>query len=118
MKTNRVVLFKAQKAEYPINKNFRPTCRFPETPFLEVSSQSNYVYEAVRNAFYKMGYDTENFNKSTWNPLKEIVHPGDTVLVKPNLVMHVNPTGDGEECLYTQVSVVAAVLDYIIIALQ
>ena len=32
--------------------------------------------------------------------------------------MDYNPTGEGVECLYTQPSIVAAIVDYVIIALK
>lgn len=40
------------------------------------------------------------------------------MLVKPNLVMHENPTGNGTDCLYTHPSVIAAVIDYVVVALR
>ncbi len=66
-----------------------------------------------------MNYDNENFGTEQWNPLKHLIKPGNTVLIKPNLVMDVNLLPqEGVECLYTQPGVVVPVIDYVILALQ
>ncbi|OUO79404.1 hypothetical protein B5F53_07930 [Blautia sp. An249] len=59
----------------------------------------------------------DHYGKSNWDPLGEIVHPGDTVLIKPNLVIHKNLSG-GVNCLTTHPSIIRAVLDYVLIALK
>lgn len=84
----------------------------------KASYEYSQVEIAVCEAFRLMGYDAENYGKSDWNPLGHIIKPGDRVLVKPNMVMHQNgnPQG-GTECLYTQPSVVQAVLKYVVRAL-
>ena len=97
---------------------FRPSILYPEYPFSELSEEYNNAYELLRNAFILGGYDKEKTGTKYWNPLRNIVHPGDTVLIKPNLVMDCNRTGDGVECLFTQPGLIAAVVDYIIIAFQ
>ena len=106
------------KALYPQKESlFRPSGRYPEYPFEEFSGQ-NSVYEMVRECFHLLKMDETHFGQPRWNPLKEIVRPGDTVLIKPNMVRHINYSGAGEECLYTHPSVVAAVTDYVVIALK
>lgn len=102
------------------NWNFRPDTLYPEyknCTFQSIAKEKNTVYAAVRNAFILMEYDKENIGKHCWNPLKEIIRPGEHVLIKPNMVMHVNGSGEGEDCLYTHPSVVAAIIDYTILAL-
>ena len=106
--------------EYP-NKSdlYRPSERYAEYQFDEISQRPNYVYAAVREAFMLMGLDKDNYGKKSWNPLSTFVKPGNTVLIKPNLVMDVNGNrSQGTECLYTHPSVVAAVIDYVLIALN
>lgn len=114
-----VVVFDSSYYSYPKKEhNFRPSVDYPETPFREISAEKNTVYDSVRECFFLMGYDLENFNKSSWNPLGRIVSPGNTVLIKPNLVMHCNGNKiEGTDCLYTHPSIVAAVIDYVVIAL-
>lgn len=93
---------------------------YPEYPFGEgsIGLNPNAVYAGVRELFRLHGLDAEHFGIETWNPLGRFVKPGMSVLVKPNLVMHVNSTGNGTDCLYTNPSVIAAVIDYVTIALQ
>ena len=117
---HKVSVVKTNHAEYPNKRTlFRPGERYPEYPFEEISQEANEVYDAVRQAFQLMGFDKEAFGTKDWNPLKEIIKPGNTVLIKPNMVMDVNGIPEqGTECLYTHPSVVAAVVDYVVIALQ
>jgi uncharacterized protein (DUF362 family) len=55
-----------------------------------------------------------------WNPLKEVIHPGDVVLLKPNWVDHKNKNesvNDNLACLVTNPSVIRVILDYVVLAL-
>lgn len=110
-----VALFKTSDCSYP--KCFRPGEKYPEYVFGELSDTDNNVYEAVRECFHLMRLDAENYNTVNWNPLKDYVKPGNIVLIKPNLVMDVNHNKEGTDCLYTNPSVVAPVIDYVLIAL-
>lgn len=120
MNNNYVAIIKTETFEYPDAKQcFCPDEHFPEDPLPHRGINSNNkVYKAVRDALYFMNMDSEHFGTKQWNPFKNIVCPGDTVLIKPNLVMDVNKSGDDTDCLYTQASVVAPIIDYIIIALK
>ena len=51
-----------------------------------------------------LGLDADHIGSEQWNPLGEYVKPHDTVLIKPNLVKHINGSNCGEECLYTHPS--------------
>ena len=116
----KIVIVKHDSYEYYRESPFRPSLRFPETPFEDISIQGdNRIYPMVREGFNLMGYDQVHFGTTEWNPLGEIIVPGNTVVVKPNMVMDVNHNATGgTDCLYTQPSVVAAVLDFVIIALR
>lgn len=111
-----VSLTKAGKSCYP-NSIF-PSKKYPEYPFSNISQEPNFIYECVRESFKSLKLDLENFDTPYWNPLKKYVSPGSFVVIKPNLVMDSNPSGDGLDCMITHPSVVAAVLDYVYIALQ
>lgn len=115
-----VAIYKMDNGEYPGSRDqYRPSVRYPEYPFEELAGQYNPVYEAVRNALYLMGYDKENYGETGWNPLRTLIKPGDFVLIKPNWVLEKNHNiGGGTQCLYTQPDVVAAVIDYVVIALD
>lgn len=115
----QVAISQLDEFEYPkADTLFRPSIAYPEYPFPDsVSSVSNTVYERVRNCFVLMGYDKEHYGTPEWNPLGHLIQPGDKVLIKPNLVSDTNASGYSAECLYTQPSVIAAVIDYVCIAL-
>lgn len=99
---------------------FRPDCMYPEYPFglNRLSSVTNAVYYGVRETLRLARLDEANYGTSHWNPLGSYIEPGMRVLIKPNLVMHENPAGYGTDCLFTHPSVVAAVIDYVVIALK
>lgn len=105
---------------YPTKSTlFRPDTSYPEYIFKkEISETKNDVYEMIRNEFHMLKFDNDNYGLSSWNPLGKIVNPGDNVLIKPNMVLHANNNGCGEECLYTHPSLVATIIDYVIIALK
>lgn len=117
--SHEVGIIKIVECIYPnANEQFRPSQKYPEYMFDEIAERENVIYDAVRKAFIEMKFDKENINTQNWNPLKNIIKPGMTVLVKPNMVMDVNHSGGGTDCLYTNPSVVAPVLDYILKALK
>lgn len=118
-KKNNVIIVSQNTYSYNKRPPFRPAHSYPETPFCDLNPAENEEYDMVREGFYLMGLDTANYGKKEWNPLGEVIIPGNTVVLKPNMVMdfNANETG-GTDCLYTQPSIVAAVLDYVIIALK
>lgn len=116
---SKVVIVKTDIFEYYRESPFRPSIKYPETPFEDVSSGNNHVYDMVRETFRLMGYDSSNYGTAEWNPLGELIKPGNTVVLKPNMVMDVNGIEEeGTDCLYTQPCIVAAVIDYVVIALK
>lgn len=119
MSKSKIAISKSTEFEYP-NKTtlYRPSMAYPEYIWKNDLANKNNVYNQVREALYLLGYDKENYGSENWNPLGKLIKKGDNVLLKPNLVMENNPSGDGIECLYTQPSVVAAIIDYVCIALD
>lgn len=118
MKQKVVIVYK-KNSQYPLKDTlFRPQEKYPEYPFGQSLSERNDIYEMVREGLRLYGGDKENYGKENWNPLKDIISEGDTVLLKPNMVMDVNYGGGGVECLYTHPSIAAAMVDYVIIALK
>ena len=115
-----IAVIKTKNYSYPDKKTlFRPSKKYPEYIFDDVSSVENNVYDSIRESFHLLGLDKENYNTKYWNPFGKFIKSGDNVLLKPNLVMHKNHIKSaGELCLYTQPSIVAAVIDYVIIALN
>lgn len=108
---------------YPKDLYYRPHICYPEYPFETggFSEQPNHVYGMVREMLCKLGLDKENYGTKAWNPLGEYIKPGQTVLIKPNLVKDHNELFEGIEgleCLVTHPAVLKCVLDYVWIALS
>lgn len=102
--------------DYP-SESYNPSELYPEYIWgeKEINTLPNKVYEAIRKCFCDLGLDSDNFGGESWNPLGEIIHQGDIVLLKPNLVVSDHPN---LECIVTNPSVVRAVLDFVCIALK
>ena len=105
---------------YPLFSPFNSDISYPEDPFkggLELDP-SNRVYNAVRQALHLLGLDKENFDTPKWNPFKSLINSDETVLIKPNAVMHLNMNfSDSVFASITHGSIVRAVIDYVYIAL-
>ncbi len=117
---SRIVIKQEKVNKYPSKQCvYRPDKAFPEYLFSDdISSEKNEIYSMVREALFMMGLDREHYGTSDWNPLGEIITPGDNVLIKPNLVLDTNASGCGVDCLYTNPSLVAPIIDYVTIALK
>lgn len=114
-----IAIVKRDSCKYYKTAPFRPSINYPELPFNDIAVEPNEVYDMVREGFHLMGYDDKNYESPEWNPLCQIIVPGNTVVLKPNLVMDHNLNSEGGlDCLFTQPSIVAAVLDYVVIALK
>lgn len=110
----------AGHADYPTERPFSPGDVYPEYPFgIETqASERNSAYEGVRDALRLLGLDAEHYGNRDWNPLGEKVHPGDTVVIKPNLIRDFRETQTGlDDCVITHGAIIRAVLDYVYIAL-
>jgi uncharacterized protein (DUF362 family) len=108
-------------AGYPSASPYSPATRFPEYPFGEagLGKGANPAYAGVRDALRLLGLDAEHYGRGEWNPLGEIVQPGETVVLKPNFVRDFRETQPGHgDCLITHGAVIRAVLDYVYIALK
>lgn len=110
---------------YPSSQNnYNPDTFYPEYKWgtLDISNEKNRVYQMVRDCLIGLKMDANNFNTKQWNPFGELIKEGDTVVIKPNWVMHYNEnkriTENGLECLITNPSVVRVVIDYCLIALN
>jgi uncharacterized protein (DUF362 family) len=106
--------------DYPEETPFHPDTNYPEYLFKGNLTKSNKCYDAVRNCLHLMKLDDANFGKAHWNPLTGFVKPGDNVVIKPNLVFHSFELQDRDRvrCTITNGSIIRAVLDYVIIALE
>lgn len=122
---SKVVIEHMNGIHYPLpDDNFNPDKCYPEYPFgsKEISTKPNNAYELVRNCLADMGLDEKHHGTEQWNPLGAYIKPGDFVVIKPNLVMHVNENKHASEnafeCLITNPACIRAICDYCIIALN
>lgn len=112
----QIYLEKRNVYEYPTaDFLYAPGEAYPEYPFTEISSVKNEVYDMVRQSMFGLGLDAEHFGQAEWNPLGEYIKPGDTIVIKPNLV---NSYEAKEQylCTMTHSSVIRVVVDYCVIA--
>ncbi|MEK6320281.1 MAG: DUF362 domain-containing protein [Acidobacteriota bacterium] len=106
-------------ARYPAESPFHPPEIYPEYPYEEKSTDpDNKVYTMVRDSFRLLGMDKANFGRPDWNPLGEVISPGQRVLIKPNFVLHFNAGPGPLDAVITHPSVIRAICDYVVIALR
>lgn len=108
---------------YPKVPPYHPSESFPEWSNFPIASEENSVYRAIRHLFYQLNLDIENYDTPDWNPLSEVIQPGNVVILKPNFVYHRNlaEISDGlidTDSLVTHGSVIRGVLDYVAKALN
>lgn len=106
--------------KYPLRVPYNPPNNFPEYPFGDKDLDgTNIVYEELRNLLSEMNLDKDNFDTIKWNPFKELIKPGNMVVLKPNMVMHENRNRQfTTDCLITHGSIIRAIIDYVYIALK
>lgn len=111
---NLVVAFRGESVSYPAKAPFSPVHEYPEYAFDDFSTEANGAYAAARTCFHLAGLDAANFGSPQWNPLRELIHPGETVLLKPNLVHQRHPRDpEGWRYVITHGGVIRAVADYV-----
>lgn len=106
-------------ARYPRLAPYDPSTQYPEYSGSCLASEQNTVYDAVRTSLLLLGLDAEHAETPAWNPLGDVVRPGNTVLLKPNLIApgHCSRPDEWEQVI-THGSVVRAISDYVVIALK
>jgi uncharacterized protein (DUF362 family) len=117
----REVAVACGEPRYASQSPFAPAEHYPESPLPKSVPRSthNCGYELVRTALRLAGLDAERFDTPDWNPLGTLIQPGNTVVLKPNLVRDFRETQSSDgDCLIAHGSVIRAVLDYAYIALE
>jgi uncharacterized protein (DUF362 family) len=98
---------------YASSPPFHPPAEITESLFAEHSVEPNAAYLGVRECFRLAGLDSEHYGTKQWNPLGGLIRPGETVLLKPNLVSESHPRDpNGWQYVLTHGSIVRAVADY------
>ena len=113
-----VSVIDCERADYPRRSPFHPAAEFPEYRFGSgCLDRENYVYGAVRELLYELGFDRHHFGTPRWNPLGDLVRPGDNVVIKPNLVISEHELGEiGLLASVAHGSVIRPLVDYVAIA--
>lgn len=116
---NDVYIRQTKIFNYDNNSYFNPSEMYPEG--LNISIKSDYrIYNEVRNLLIDMKLDKSNIGKKEWNPFKDFIKRNNNVVIKPNLVRHINDNIiDGNtDSLITNFSVIRPIIDYTLLALQ
>jgi uncharacterized protein (DUF362 family) len=91
----------------------RPGVRYCMTPPFD---PPNPVYAMVESVLSKLGLDAARRGTPDWNPLGDLIAPGDRVIIKPNFVTAKNfeeeLRGEKLACSSTHGSVLRPILDY------
>src|SRR5262245_6232701 len=90
-----VAVYDTGSTQYP-SAPFDPSDSYPEYPFARlgrVSEQHNPVYASMRLMLRDLGLDAPRFDTPDWNPLGDLVEPGATIVLKPNLVLSEHALG-------------------------
>ena len=116
IRDTKVAICKAARDQYS-DAPFSPSRHYPEYKLDDISSDGS-VYEALRETLRMLELDKSHFDMPDWNPFGEFIKPGDKVVVKPNLVLDFNATGQTTDCLVTHASVLRPIIDYVLIALR
>jgi hypothetical protein len=110
----QVIATLVEPVGYPSTAPFHPSESYPELELPLTSDAPNPVYAGVRACFRLAGLDIANHGRPEWNPLGELIAPGETVLLKPNLVKESHPRDpSGWRYVLTHGSVIRAVADYV-----
>ena len=92
---------------YPVQPPFDPDNKIVEYNS-DYHSESNKVYDSVRDVLYNLKLDITNCDTKDWNPFREFINPGDKVVIKPNLVID----ADNQDAVTTHASVIRPIVDY------
>src|SRR5436309_1976040 len=113
MDCKKVIAYLSPGATYPVAAPFHPDQHYPEYIFNETAAEDNTVYAGVRGCFRQAALDLDHYNTPAWNPLRDLIRRGETVLLKPNLVKEGHPRDPkGWQYVLTHGSVIRAVADY------
>jgi len=105
---------------YVTHSPYDPGERYPEYPCAQtaIGLVDNSVYRAVRDCLHGIGLDERHYGTDAWNPLGDVIRPGQTVVLKPNFVIDRHYQGGDIYSIVTHPSVIRAVADFCQIALK
>jgi uncharacterized protein (DUF362 family) len=119
-KQNVVYIHKSDTFDYP-SAPFNPPQIFPELKdnllFRLDIDKTNMIYNSIRDTLIGLELDSQNIGTQEWNPLKNFVKAGQSIVIKPNLVYHAHPLGEsGVISTITNASLIRPLIDYVLLA--
>jgi uncharacterized protein (DUF362 family) len=116
LRAHEVVAYREARARYAATPPFDPEERYAEFGSLTTGPE-NPAFAAVRACFRLAGLDATHFGGSAWNPLGDLLRPGESVLLKPNFVKESHPRDPlGWRYVLTHGSVLRALAEYVFLA--
>lgn len=81
---------------------------------------SNHAIDlSIEQMFFQSGYDSNNFGNEYWNPLGELISPGQNVLIKPNMVLEKShQPGENFYSVVTHPQIIKTITKYVYKALN
>ena len=104
----RVAIRMRRGVPYPKAPPFDPQVRFAEQSEAITCDGENAVYDLVRASFQDLRLDEGRMERSDWSPFSDFIKPGNTVVIKPNLVLDV----EDQDAVTTHASVIRPIIDY------
>ncbi len=96
MKPNVVGLYRLPTMDgyEAIEPPFHPDASYPELRGSHAVAANNFVFRAFRDFLRTLDWDAANYGTTRWNPFGWFIEPGQTVVLKPNLVVSQHPLGE------------------------
>lgn len=112
-----IVALVKESPRYAATPPYHPSESYPEWPDRAASTEDNPAFRGVHQVFMHLGLDRTRAGTAGWNPLGDLIEPGNVVVIKPNLVTHANLGARAfgltdTDSLITHGSVIRAVADY------
>ena len=111
-------IVRQERPGYPELAPYHPPKQYAELPFTRELDPTNHVYASVRETLQRLGLDREHQETPAWNPFRGLIRPGDRVFLKPNMIAHRHRLRDEWDYVVTHGSVIRALADYVILALE
>jgi uncharacterized protein (DUF362 family) len=118
-KEGLIYIEKQEVHDYP-EAPYHPQTVYSELARLDhviETDSENKIYAMVRSVLQNLGFDKENFGTESWRPFKDLIKPGQHVVLKPNFVRGDHPLGqDGVVSMITHASLMRPLVDYLFLS--
>jgi uncharacterized protein (DUF362 family) len=110
-----IAVYHTNKKIYPdMNTYFKVQRKKHQLNLLR--NNKNHIYKGIESVFFQLKMDKINSKNENWNPLKELIHNGDTVLIKTNFVglqpNYMCKNWGPIECVATHGSIIYPLIEY------